>query len=212
MRSAGFQIQPVTPVQHHCTYMHTDLELLVHRISKQACKSRLAVSLWSRDVRRSFNQGVVCGYVSKGDHSLHLNPADHQKLEWGDRLIVLANDGTALLTFFAQCSVALASYRLYTKMCLVHTSHNQLESMISVTTMACRQDNCLLCVFRSFYNQVMGDKVLHAWQYLCWRGGVPQRGDASLHTSSVASIPPTGHQAADLPPRWPQHAVSYAIS
>ncbi|KAL3151949.1 hypothetical protein ABBQ32_001075 [Trebouxia sp. C0010 RCD-2024] len=41
---------------------------------------------------RSFNQGVVCGFVSKADHSLHLNPSDHQTLEWGDRLIVLAND------------------------------------------------------------------------------------------------------------------------
>ncbi len=46
-----------------------------------------------REVRRSFKQGVVCGYVSKSDHSLHLNPGEQQKLEWGDRLIVLANDG-----------------------------------------------------------------------------------------------------------------------
>lgn len=46
-----------------------------------------------RDVRRSFKQGVVCGYVSKSDHSLHLNPGEQQTLEWGDRLIVLANDG-----------------------------------------------------------------------------------------------------------------------
>ncbi|DBB16525.1 TPA: hypothetical protein ACH3X3_014790 [Trebouxia sp. C0006] len=45
-----------------------------------------------REVRRSFKQGVVCGYVSKSDHSLHLNPGEQQKLEWGDRLIVLAND------------------------------------------------------------------------------------------------------------------------
>ncbi|KAL3142871.1 hypothetical protein ABBQ38_003160 [Trebouxia sp. C0009 RCD-2024] len=45
-----------------------------------------------RDVRRSFSQGVVCGFVSKADHSLHLNPSDQQTLEWGDRLIVLAND------------------------------------------------------------------------------------------------------------------------
>ena len=46
-----------------------------------------------REVRRSFKQGVVCGYVSKSDHSLHLNPGEQQTLEWGDRLIVLANDG-----------------------------------------------------------------------------------------------------------------------
>lgn len=47
-----------------------------------------------RDVRRSFKQGVVCGYVSKADHNLHLNPGEQQILEWGDRLIVLANDDT----------------------------------------------------------------------------------------------------------------------
>jgi Trk K+ transport system NAD-binding subunit len=46
-----------------------------------------------REVRRSFKQGVVCGYVSKSDHSLHLNPGEQQTLELGDRLIVLANDG-----------------------------------------------------------------------------------------------------------------------
>lgn len=45
----------------------------------------------------------MCGYVSKGDHSLHLNPGDHQKLEWGDRLIVLANDGTGLAPSCSQC-------------------------------------------------------------------------------------------------------------
>ena len=49
--------------------------------------------LWFRDVRRSFKQGVVCGFVSKDDHRLHLNPRDQETLEWGDRLIVLANDG-----------------------------------------------------------------------------------------------------------------------
>lgn len=45
-----------------------------------------------RDVRRSFKQGIVCGYVAKADHSLHLNPDDQQVIAWGDRLIVLAND------------------------------------------------------------------------------------------------------------------------
>lgn len=56
----------------------------------------ISFGLSHRDVRRSFEQGVVCGFVSKADHSLHLNPGDHQKLEWGDRLIVLANDGALL--------------------------------------------------------------------------------------------------------------------
>ena len=60
---------------------------------------------WCRDVRRSFEQGVVCGFVSKADHSLHLNPSDEQKLEWGDRLIVLANDGMAPHMLCSNCLV-----------------------------------------------------------------------------------------------------------
>ena len=35
----------------------------------------------------------MCGYVTKTDHSVHLNPSESDVLEWGDRLIVLANDG-----------------------------------------------------------------------------------------------------------------------
>lgn len=35
----------------------------------------------------------MCGYVTKTDHSVHLNPGESDVLEWGDRLIVLANDG-----------------------------------------------------------------------------------------------------------------------
>lgn len=46
-----------------------------------------------RDVRRSFQQGVVCGFVSKADHAVHLNPGEEEVLQFGDRLIVLATDG-----------------------------------------------------------------------------------------------------------------------
>lgn len=52
-------------------------------------------------MRRTFKQGVVCGFVSKADHSLHLNPGEDEALEWGDRLIVLANDGRLTLALIS---------------------------------------------------------------------------------------------------------------
>lgn len=35
----------------------------------------------------------MCGFISNTDHSVHLNPGEHEVLEVGDRLVVLANDG-----------------------------------------------------------------------------------------------------------------------
>jgi len=74
----------------HC--LRDDIYKLLMLVTCQATYQAMA-GLVLREVRRSFKQGVVCGYVSKSDHSLHLNPGEQQKLEWGDRLIVLANDG-----------------------------------------------------------------------------------------------------------------------
>ena len=45
----------------------------------------------------------MCGYVTKTDHSVHLNPSEGDVLEWGDRLIVLANDGRSDYGLAIEC-------------------------------------------------------------------------------------------------------------
>ena len=52
----------------------------------------------------------MCGFVSKADHSLHLNPSDEATIEWGDRLIVLANDGTNALLYLVH-ALAMISHK-----------------------------------------------------------------------------------------------------
>ena len=82
-------------------------------------------------MRRSFKQGIVCGYVAKADHSLHLNPDDQQVIAWGDRLIVLANDGEP------HCSVNKQTACLAADTCIL-LAFDVLHSYPLPTNKVCR--------------------------------------------------------------------------
>ena len=45
------------------------------------------------EARRRFSGAVMCGYVREGEWAARLNPAPDEKLEAGDRVVLLAPQG-----------------------------------------------------------------------------------------------------------------------
>ena len=51
---------------------------------------------WISQVRRAFSTAVICGYERTAGRCMLLNPPDDDILEKGDRLVALAQTGTAI--------------------------------------------------------------------------------------------------------------------
>ena len=82
---------------------------------------------------------MVCGFISNTDHSVHLNPVEHEVLEVGDRLVVLANDGGSKnptkaahkhLKHFTLCVLRSMSDNVHHACAESHPARNEQEAVV----------------------------------------------------------------------------------